>query len=500
MVPDLAAADALALLSDEERATLTGPVRPIVLARRRDRTPLAPDVAPANPLVGLMLPYTPLHHLLMAEVARPLVMTSGNLSEEPLAYRTHEAVAHLRDIADLFLTHDRAIEAPADDSIVRRIGAGLTVLRRSRGYVPRAVTLKMPVTRPVLACGALLKNTFCLARGDQAWLGPHIGDLDHVATQQFFESSIARFERFLQCDPEVVVHDLHPEYPSTAYALARAGVATVGVQHHHAHVASAMAEHGLDGPVLGLAWDGTGYGTDGAAWGGELLLATRRSFERLATFRPVPLAGGDVAIRQVWRVALALVLDAFGADAPLRALPLFQRVPDRDLTVVRQLVEGHINTPLAHGVGRYFDGFGALGLARRESRFEGQVAALWDHAADPAAAPPLPWTLERSGSPWIVDLRPAVREAVELVLARRAVGGIAARFHQTLVDVGLELVRATLAIRGPLPVVLTGGCFQNARLAQGLADALAPHATVHLHRDVPPGDGGLALGQVLVAG
>ncbi len=223
MVPTLAAAERLAHLTDGERAVLTGVVRPIVLARQRVPTTLAPEVAPANPLVGVMLPYTPLHHLLLAAAERPLVMTSGNESDEPLAFENGEAMARLRHIADLFLTHDREIEAPADDSVVRVIGGGVTVLRRSRGYVPRAVPLKVPVARPVLACGALLKNTFCLARGDQAWLGPHVGDLDHVATHRFFEASVERFERFLQIRPEVVAYDLHPGYHSTSYALAREG-------------------------------------------------------------------------------------------------------------------------------------------------------------------------------------------------------------------------------------------------------------------------------------
>jgi hydrogenase maturation protein HypF len=499
MVADLDAAERLAVLNDAERRVLESVVRPVVLVPRRDVTRLATEVAPENPLVGVMLPYTPLHHLLLSAVERPLVMTSGNLSEEPLAHRDDEALARLRDVTDLFLTHDRDIEAPCDDSVVRVIGGRSTVLRRARGYVPRPVRLRQRFRVPTLGCGALLKNTFCLARDHQAWLGPHVGDLDNVITHDFYGASIRRFERFLRIRPEVVAHDLHPEYHSTTYARTREGTVAVGVQHHHAHVASAMAEHHLEGPVLGLAWDGTGLGTDGAAWGGELLLAHDDRFERLATFRPVPLAGGDLAIRQVWRIALALVLDAFGPGAPLPALRLFRHLPERDVEVVRQMIGSRLNAPLAHGVGRYFDGFGALGLGRAESRYEGQVAAMWNHCADAHERGQYDWALDRTGTPWVVDLRAAVRTAVEELSVKRAAPVVSARFHNTLVAVGAALIEAAIDARGALPVVLTGGVFQNARLTEGLHRLLARRVPVHLHREIPPGDGGIALGQVVVA-
>jgi hydrogenase maturation protein HypF len=323
MAADLPAAERLALLSAPERTLLHSVERPIVLCARRADSGLAPEVAPDSPLVGLLLPYSPLHHLLLAAVQRPLVMTSGNLSEEPIAYRNAEALARLAGVADLFLLHDREIET-------RLVAGRPLLLRRSRGYVPRPIHLAHRFARPVLACGAHLKNTFCLGAGEQATLGPHVGDLENLETYASLESAVERMERFLRLRPEVLAHDLHPQYLSTRYARERAaalGLPAVGVQHHHAHVVSAMAEHGLEGPVLGVAFDGTGYGSDGASWGGELLLAEHRRFERLATLRPLSLAGGERAIREPWRVALAALDDAFGGDPPLAALPLFREVP-----------------------------------------------------------------------------------------------------------------------------------------------------------------------------
>jgi hydrogenase maturation protein HypF len=351
MVADADAARRLADVDLAEERLLGSVERPVVLVRQRAGNGLAPEVAPGNPLVGLVLAYTPLHHLLARAAERPLVMTSGNLSEEPMAAKDDEAVRRLGGIADLFLAHDREIENRCDDSVARVIAGKPTVFRRSRGYVPRPVPLCRPVRRPVLACGAHLKNTFCLAAGDEAWLGPHIGDLDNLEATRAFEAQVERLQRFLGIRPEVIAHDLHPDYASTRYALARPEPVRVGVQHHHAHVAAAMGEHGLEGPVLGLAWDGTGYGTDGTAWGGELLLVREGVFERLATLRPLRLAGSDEAIRQVWRIALVALDDAFDGAPPLERLRLFESVPARDIAVVRQMAARGLRSPLAHGAG-----------------------------------------------------------------------------------------------------------------------------------------------------
>jgi hydrogenase maturation protein HypF len=497
MVADLDAAGRLAVVGGPEAALLAGVERPIVLLERRADSGLAPEVAPGNPTVGVMLAYSPLHHLLLAEAARPLVMTSGNVSEEPMARSDSEARERLAGVADLFLVHDREIENRCDDSVARVIAGRPVVLRRSRGYVPRPVRLARPLERPVLACGAQLKNAFCLANGELAWLGPHVGDLETFESCRSFEESVARLERFLGIAPEVVAHDLHPGYFSTSYALARPEQIKIGVQHHHAHVAAAMAEHGLSGPVIGVAYDGTGYGSDGSAWGGEVLVAGLAGFERVATLRPLRLAGSDAAIRDVWRIALAVLDDAFAGDPPISRIPLFRAIPQGSLSVVRRMIERGLNAPFAHGAGRYFDALGALVLGRARASYEGQVALEWNLAADPGERGCYPFEIE-DGDLSELDLRPLVRAAVADLLAGVAAPAISARFHNTLAAATAELVRRAAARAGPLPVLLTGGCFQNARLAEQTLAALAP-LPVLLHRDVPPGDGGLALGQALVA-
>jgi hydrogenase maturation protein HypF len=499
MVADLPAAERLADLEPEERALLAAVERPIVLVRRREATPLADAVAPRNPRVGLLLPYSPLHHLLLEAARRPLVMTSGNLAEEPIAQRNGEALARLRGVADLFLVHDREIATRCDDSVAQVVAGRPQVMRRSRGWVPRPVRLRRPVEAPVLACGAHLKNACCVAAGDAAHLGPHVGDLDSPETLAAFAAAVGTMERLLRVVPEVVAHDLHPQYGSTVYARRRAGAAAIGVQHHHAHVASALAEHGLDGPVLGLAWDGTGHGTDGVAWGSELLLADAAGFRRLATFRPLRLPGGDRAVAQPWRLALAVLDDAFDGEPPLGALPLFAAVPARRLAQVRRMAAAGLQSPWAHGLGRWFDALGALVLDRPESRYEGQVALAWNLAADPAETRHYPFSVEETAEPWQVDLRPLVRAAVGDLLAGRAAATIAAKFHNTIAAAGADLVRAAAARHGRLPVVLTGGCFQNALLADLVLAKLGADFQVLLHGTVPPGDGGIALGQVLVA-
>ncbi len=499
MVRTLADAERLALLDDDERRLLASPERPIVLVRRREDARIAAQVAPHNPLLGLMLAYTPLHHLLLAECARPLVMTSGNLSEEPIACRNDEALERLRGLADLFLVHDREIVARCDDSVVRKIAGHPSMIRRSRGYVPRAVALRRRFAHPVLACGAQLKNTFCLAVGDQAYLGPHIGDLDNLETYTAFEESISRMERLLAAAPRIVAHDLHPDYLSTRYALGRRDVIHVAVQHHHAHIASAMAEHGLEGPVLGVAYDGTGYGTDGTAWGGELMIADYARFERIATFRPIALAGGDRAIREVWRLALAVLCDAFDGAPPLGEIALFRSVDPNSLATVRRMLDARLNAPLARGAGRYFDAAGALVLGMAHSRYEGQVAMMLNFAARSKRVRPYSYEIATASHPWELDLRSAFRELAAEVISAADPGSVAARFHATLADATAAMLREILGRHGRMPIVLSGGCFQNDLLVRGVLEALSPDYDVYFHHRVPTGDGGIALGQAMVA-
>ena len=499
MVRDLAAAAQLAFISAEEERLLTSVERPIVLLRKRPGAKLAAEVTGDNPLVGIFLPYTPLHHLLMREVATPLVMTSANFAEEPMIHRDADALEKLADVADLFITNNRLIESRIDDSVVRVIDAVPTVFRRARGYVPRGVPVTRAFAEPVLACGAQLKNAFCIGIGNAAFLGPHIGDLETVETLTAYETAIIKMNDFVGTEPRLLAHDLHPDYFSTRYALAQEGVQTIGVQHHHAHIASAMAEHRLDGSVIGIAYDGTGYGTDGTAWGGEVLIASYEGFERFATFRPIPLAGGDQAIRQVWRIALALLDEAFDGAPPLHALELFRAIPRRGIESVRRMIATRLNAPLARGVGRYFDALGAIALAMPDARYEGEVAFQWNMAAEPSERGRYEVVIHDGVTPWEVDFRSVIKAAVEDLLDGRAPSIVSARFHNTLVDVTAELARAALALRGDMPVVLSGGCFQNARLAEGVIGALRPSARVFMNHDVPPGDGGIALGQAVIA-
>ncbi len=471
-----------------------------MLARRRADASVARGVAPDSARIGLMLPYAPLHHLLLRDVGRPLVMTSGNLSEEPIAVADEDARTRLASIADAFLGHDRAIASRADDSVAATCAGRPVIWRRSRGFVPRPILVNRAFRRPVLACGAHLKNTFCVGTGDSAYLGPHIGDLENIETYASYVDAIARMERFLGARPEVVAHDMHPDYLSTRYAKTeRAGLERVAVQHHHAHVASAMAEHALEGPVLGVAFDGTGYGTDGTSWGGELLLATYAHFQRIARLRPVPLPGGYRAIRQVWRVALAVLDDAFDGDPPLARLAVFAGVAPHEITTVRRMTATGVNAPLASGLGRYFDAMGAIGLARTRSSYEGQIAMAWDQVADASENRAYPFAIDVEQSPWSIDLRATIRAATEDLLAGRAPATVSARFHETVIAATAEAVRLAVTSHGDLPVVLTGGCFQNTRLAEGLVRALSRALAVHLQERVPPGDGGIALGQAVVA-
>ncbi len=499
MVRDLAAAGAIGELGRDEEVLLSGVERPIVLVNRREDIPLAPEVAPQTPLIGLFLPYTPIHHLLLEAVGIPLVMTSANVSDEPICADNDEASHRLVGIADALLLHDRKIAMRCDDSVARVIAGIPTILRRSRGFVPSPIHLKHPVARPILACGAHLKNTFCIAVDDTAYFGPHIGDLESVEALDFFEEAVERMQRILSLRPDVVAHDLHHGYLSTQYALGRKDVTSVGIQHHHAHVVSAMADNGVEGPVLGIAFDGTGAGDDGTSWGGEFLLCSAESCERLATFRPLSLPGGDTAIREVWRTAYALLHDAFDAEPPIAATPLFRDVPETSLRVLSQMIEGKLNAPRVHGVGRYFDAFGAIALDRPIASYEAQVAMAFEAAADPEVLDAYAYTIDTRKAPIEVDLRAAARAAFRDIQAGSSAGKISARFHNAIVRLTIEVVELLLDQVGSVPVVLTGGVFQNDRITRGIAQQLGGSIELLRHQNVPPGDGGIALGQAVVA-
>jgi hydrogenase maturation protein HypF len=498
MAPGLEFAERLADIDPVERDLLCSAARPIVLLRRRDGIGVAHRVAARHPRLGVMLPYTPLHELLLAAFGGPLVMTSGNLSDEPMATENNEVLERLGMIADAFLLHDRPIANRCDDSVASVIAGQPTLLRRARGYVPSPIEVPGRFERPILACGAHLKNTFCLAYRGEAWMGPHIGDLETEESCRAFETTLERFIGLVGIKPEIIACDLHPDYYSTRYALAQSGMPRIGVQHHHAHIGAVCAENGVSGPVIGLAWDGTGYGDGGAAWGGEALYVDGAQVERVATLRPLPLAGGDHAVREVWRVALAALDDAFDGDPPLRQLRLFGRVDPEHVTIVRRLIATGLRAPLAHGVGRYFDAVGALVLARTRAGYEGQVAAECGFLGSDTRLPPYAFEV-RPGAVSEFDLRAMFRALVGDLIDGVPSTLIVGRFHATLALVGKGMVDVSRARFGGCPVAMSGGCFQNEPLVEAILRRLGAEQRVFRHRLVPPGDGGIALGQAWVA-
>jgi hydrogenase maturation protein HypF len=495
MARDLASIEAFCVVSDDDRRALLSPPRPIVILRRRADSNLAGTVAPGNNTVGVMLPYTPLHHLLFTGAPYDaLVMTSGNLSEEPIVTSNQEALDRLRPLADWFLLHDRDIYMRADDSVVRTFEGRERVLRRSRGYVPRAIDLGMEVTE-ILACGAELKNTFCLSKGRYAVLSQHLGDMQNYETLVFFEETLTNLKKLFRVEPRAVAYDLHPQYLSTQYAL-DLPLEKIGVQHHHAHVASCMAENGLRGKVIGVALDGTGYGTDGKIWGGEFLVAGYDCFERRAHLRYVPLAGGDAAVRQPWRPALSYLADTFGPVAEFPDLALWSDVPESRRKLVRGMLAHGINTIETSSCGRLFDAVASLIGLRQEANFEGQAAIELETIAADGAAESYPFALE-SGD---VDFRPAIERIVAEVQAGVPPSVIAARFHNAVAEAIVEVCRRVRAEETLNRVCLSGGTFQNMKLlASTLAGLRKLEFEVFIHAQVPPNDGGIALGQAVIA-
>jgi hydrogenase maturation protein HypF len=515
MVEDVRVAEALGALTPPERALLCSPCRPIVLLRRRPGCEITEAVAPGSRFLGVMLPYTPLHHLLLRQVGgAPLVMTSGNRSDEPIAHEDEDAVARLAGIADLFLTHDRPIRVRCDDSVTRVVGGVELPLRRSRGYAPQPLRLPVECPRPILAVGGQLKGTFALGRGQHAFLSHHLGDLDHLAAFRAFERDVALYEQLFAVRPEVLAHDLHPDYAPTHYARSRVRVVQetsltqraspklVPVQHHHAHMASCMAEHGLTEPVIGVTFDGTGYGTDGAIWGGEFLVGDYRSFRRAAHLRYVRMPGGDQAVREPWRMALAHLRDA-GLDWPLPRT----WCPAVERRVVRAMLERGLNAPPTSSTGRLFDAVAAIAGVRGRVSYEGQAAVEleWLAAeASPDGAYPFALVADEEGDPpepvLIVDTRPLIRAVTADAGAGTDARVIARRFHSTVVEVIAAVCARLRTDTGLGAVVLSGGVFLNALLTAEVPDRLtADGFRVYRHRLVPPNDGGLSLGQLAIA-
>jgi hydrogenase maturation protein HypF len=409
-----------------------------------------------------------------------------------------EAATRLGRISDAFLFHNRDIHTRVDDSVVRVFEGKERVLRRSRGYAPHPVTLPFPVAE-ILACGAELKNTFCLTKEHHAFLSQHIGDLENYETLVFFEETVERMKELFRIAPRAVAYDLHPLYLSTKLALGMGDVEKIGVQHHHAHIASCMAENGLEDKVIGVAFDGTGYGTDGKIWGGEFLVADFRGFERRAHFRYIPLAGGDTAVREPWRIGLSYLLDTFGARAESLDLPLWRRIAPKKLAAVRAMIEGGINSIETSACGRLFDAVASIVGVRDEVNFEAQAAIELEISAAAGVDATYPFDI-LDAEPWQIDMRPAIEAMVRDVLAARPGGYISAAFHNTVAAIVVEVCRKLRAREGIGRVCLSGGTFQNMYLLERAAAGLrAQGFEVFLHAKVPPNDGGIALGQAVIA-
>jgi len=542
MARDLDQARAICEVSPEAEALLTAPEAPIVLLRRRrpageaDSTAtVAEQVAPGNPYLGVMLPYTPLHHLLLAELDFPVVATSGNLTDEPICTDEVEALQRLGGIAELFLVHNRPIARHVDDSVAWLVAGSPRLLRRARGYAPLPVLLRQPVPT-ILAVGAHLKNTISLSVGRQVFISQHIGDLETPEALAAFQRVIADFLRLYEARPVAIAHDLHPDYLSTRWAQEQgwqgAGgqrpgeekdgrdgqVTLIGVQHHHAHLAACLAENHAQGPALGVTWDGTGYGSDGTVWGGEFLVGDARGFLRAAHLRPFRLPGGDAAVQAPWRVALALLWETYGEAAfAWQELALLAGRRAAERTLIAQMLARGVNSPLTTSAGRLFDGISALIGLRQEITFEGQAAMALEFAADQDEDGAYPMAISKAEAsepsqeagpgpsgyaghagepPLILDWRPLVAAVVDDLRRGTAPGIMAARFHNGLVEAILRVARAI----GLPQVALTGGCFQNRLLTERAYQRLTQAGfKVLLHRQVPPNDGGISLGQVVVA-
>jgi hydrogenase maturation protein HypF len=506
MVRDMAAAEALCNVNCIERELLQLPRCPIVLLTKRVGCRIAESVAPNNPLLGVMLPYTPLHHLLLHDLdGMSLVMTSGNLSEEPITYDEDDAIVRLGGIADIFLVHDRPIHVRCDDSVTRVVDGRELPMRRSRGYAPQPVPLPMICPRATLAVGGQFKSTFALGRDRQAILSQHMGDLDNYSAYAAFRRDIGLYEDLFALQPEIIAHDCHPDYASTRYARERAATTRlllVPVQHHHAHMASCMAEHGLIEEVIGVTFDGTGYGDDGAIWGGEFLVGDYRSFRRAAHLRYVAMPGGDRAVREPWRMALTHSLDA---DCPVPALGNTATSTER--RAVATLIERRLNAPLTSSAGRLFDAVASLAGIRHRVRFEGQAALELERMAWSESPQGLyDFDLVRdegdceANSPLVVDTRPLIRAITADVNHGIKAPSIARRFHETLVAMIVATCGEIRKQCGLHRVVLSGGVFMNALVTLRVTARLNEEGFhVYRHEKVPPNDGGLSLGQVAIA-
>ncbi|HPP12474.1 MAG TPA: carbamoyltransferase HypF [bacterium] len=507
MAPDVEVIRRFCYVSPGEQALLCSWRAPIVLLRKKENCSLPEELAPGNNCLGFMLPYTPVHHLLFHYgCPEVLVMTSGNFSEEPIIYHDEQALRELKEVADFFLFHNRPIHVGCDDSVVwvHPVSGTTVFFRRSRGYAPEGLRLPFSASQPVLGCGGQGKNTFTLLTGRKAVVSQHVGELENMATYKFYTGLISHLEKLTGIFPRVIAYDLHPGYMATTYArerMTREGLPGVGVQHHHSHIAACLAENGVaNRRVIGIACDGTGWGDDGTLWGGEFLLADYAGYERLAHLLPVALPGGEKAIRQPWRMAAVYLKESFDQDIFQLKIPLVRRINRKNWRLLETAIQEKINAPLSSSLGRLFDGVACLVTGREFSSYEGQPAMELEALAGKVARPHYPFTLRENSGKLVLDWRPLVRSLVEELSSSVSPEVVAGRFHETVAWMILVTCQALREKTGLAEVALSGGCFQNRLLLLRSEQLLGESGfTVYTHHLFPPNDGGISLGQAVVA-
>src|SRR3989339_474035 len=514
MMENIETVNKFCIVNAKEEALLLSTQRPIVLLKKKSNCAIPHDIAPDNLYLGVMLPYTPLHHIIIKESGLSLVMTSGNVSDEPIAYKDNEALERLKGIADYFLVHDREIFMRCDDSVVKVVEDKETIIRRSRGYAPFPVRLQYAFPKPVLACGAFLKNTFCLARGNHAFLSHHIGDLENTETMNSYETAIEHYKRLFSIEPEVIAYDLHPEYLSTKYALAQNDdILKIGVQHHHSHIVSCMAENNIHDKVIGVAFDGLGYGDDGKFWGGEFLITDFSGYERAAHLDYVPMPGGEQAIKEPWRMAISYLYQIYGNDIPSIITPLTPHFAGETKTtldhpkikVLLKMLSQRIHCPLTSSMGRLFDGVASLLDLQHSVNYEGQAAIKLESIVDEHIIEHYPFDINsnvgtRCSVSFIIQWQPVIKKIIEDMQHKTSIPIISARFHNSVVEMVVQVCTMLRNSKGINDIVLSGGIFQNNFLLSRLVKKLKLQGfTVYSHKKVPSNDGGISLGQAVIA-
>ena len=493
MVRDLQTAQRYCSISNEEGKILQSHTAPILLLKKSLNCDIAESVAPGSDYLGIMLPYTPLHHVLFEELDTPLVMTSANYSEEPICIDNDEAFERLGDIADYFLIHNRDIYLRSDDSVAIHLANKKRYLRRSRGIVPQPVFVKS-TGLSVLAVGGELKNTVCLLNVDKAFISQHIGDLENIEAYNFFKMTIEHLQRIFDVKPMLIVHDMHPQYFSTQWASEQSDIQTIAVQHHHAHLAACMAENQLTEPVIGIIMDGTGYGTDRTIWGGEILIGDCNNFDRFAHFEQIPLPGGDAAIKSPWRTAVSYLHRTYENSIP--NLPFMD---EHDIQPIIEMMEKNINSPLTSSCGRLFDAVAAMSGGRKIIRYEAQAAIELMQAFESTNVRPFSFMIEQRINHREILLQPIIRSVVRSIQNNESFSKISSRFHTTLVQIYLEIAKDARNETGINDIVLSGGVFQNMVLFEHTILALEKaNFKVYTHSQVPTNDGGISLGQAMI--